>query len=348
MAQKVTKKVTKKRVKKNVEHGQAHIQSSFNNTIVTLTDAEGNALSWASAGGLGFRGSKKSTPYAAQMAAETATKAALIHGLKSVDVMVKGPGSGREAAIRALSAAGLNLLINTEVDALKEQRKAEGKDTKLKNIKTAVFGIGGSNPQNVGSLVRSMQRPLVLDSPTQDPETRLAFQYFYKGFDYQISNAYINRAMYQELTEYAKSLIEQQKLSLKVGFHGHGIHAPFSNMQTRAAELTTIQKVVDDVLQQGQDILQILKAVANDLPSLKVLERKSRWSHPRVSLIAQGLINPELQQFEDWQQFFADDLARRITKHSYWKKEIKNTVDISLSEAEAKSFLSRRIQELLK
>jgi small subunit ribosomal protein S11 len=81
MAKKVaTKKVTKKRVKKNVERGQAHIQSSFNNTIVTLTDAEGNALSWASAGGLGFRGSRKSTPYAAQVAAETATKAALVHG----------------------------------------------------------------------------------------------------------------------------------------------------------------------------------------------------------------------------------------------------------------------------
>ena len=81
--------MTKKRVKKNVERGQAHIQSSFNNTIVTLTDAEGNALSWASAGGLGFRGSRKSTPYAAQMAAETATKAAFIHGLKSVDVIRK-------------------------------------------------------------------------------------------------------------------------------------------------------------------------------------------------------------------------------------------------------------------
>ena len=103
---KVTKKVTKKRVKKNVERGQAHIQASFNNTIVTLTDTEGNALSWASAGGLGFRGSKKSTPYAAQMAAETATKAALVHGLKTVDVMVKGPGAGREAAIRALQACG--------------------------------------------------------------------------------------------------------------------------------------------------------------------------------------------------------------------------------------------------
>ena len=95
--------------------GQAHIQSSFNNTIVTLTDAEGNALSWASAGGLGFRGSRKSTPYAAQMAAETATKAALIHGLKTVDVFVKGPGSGREAAIRALQACGLEVISITDV-----------------------------------------------------------------------------------------------------------------------------------------------------------------------------------------------------------------------------------------
>jgi len=91
------KVIRRRRERKHIEKGAAHIQSTFNNTIVTLTDNEGNALSWASAGGLGFRGSRKSTPYAAQMAAETATKAALIHGLKTVDVMVKGPGSGREA-----------------------------------------------------------------------------------------------------------------------------------------------------------------------------------------------------------------------------------------------------------
>ena len=116
MAKQVAKKSSaKKRVKKNVEHGQAHIQSSFNNTVVTLTDSQGNALSWASAGELGFRGSKKSTPYAAQMAAEKATKDALIHGLKKVDVMVKGPGSGREAAIRALSACGLEVLSIQDV-----------------------------------------------------------------------------------------------------------------------------------------------------------------------------------------------------------------------------------------
>ena len=101
--------VSKRRTKKNIPVGVAHIHSTFNNTIVTITDLAGNAISWSSAGKMGFRGSKKNTPYAAQMAAETATKAALIHGLKSVDVMVKGPGSGREAAIRALQACGIEV-----------------------------------------------------------------------------------------------------------------------------------------------------------------------------------------------------------------------------------------------
>ncbi len=112
---KTTKKVTKKRNRKIVDHGQAHIQSSFNNTIVTLTDAQGNALSWASAGELGFRGSKKSTPYAAGMAAEKAAKDAAPYGLKTLDVFVKGPGSGREAAIRSLAACGLTVLSIRDV-----------------------------------------------------------------------------------------------------------------------------------------------------------------------------------------------------------------------------------------
>ena len=109
MAKKVAKKVTKKRVKKNVERGQAHIQSSFNNTIVTMTDSQGNVISWASAGGLGFKGSRKSTPFAAGEVAETAAKKAMEHGLKTVDVFVKGPGSGREAAIRSLQTTGLEI-----------------------------------------------------------------------------------------------------------------------------------------------------------------------------------------------------------------------------------------------
>ena len=93
----------------------AHIQSTFNNTIVTITDLQGNTLSWASAGGLGFRGNRKSTPFAAQSAAETAAKAAMVHGLKTVEVYVKGPGAGREAAIRALSAAGLEVKMIKDV-----------------------------------------------------------------------------------------------------------------------------------------------------------------------------------------------------------------------------------------
>ena len=110
------KKVSRKRrEKKLVERGVAHIRSSFNNTIVTITDVQGNALSWASAGGMGFRGNKKSTPFAAQMAAETATKASQEFGLKSVDVLVKGPGSGREAAIRALQTAGLDVTMIKDV-----------------------------------------------------------------------------------------------------------------------------------------------------------------------------------------------------------------------------------------
>ena len=117
MAKATTKKATtrKRRERKNIEKGAAHIQSTFNNTIVTLTDVNGNALSWASAGEMGFRGSRKSTPYAAQTAAETAAKAAMEHGLKTVEVFVKGPGAGREAAIRALQAAGLEVTMIKDV-----------------------------------------------------------------------------------------------------------------------------------------------------------------------------------------------------------------------------------------
>ena len=115
MAKALKKVSRKKREKKLVERGQAHIRSSFNNTIVTITDINGNALAWASAGGLGFRGSKKSTPFAAQSAAETAAKNAQEFGLKTVEVYVKGPGAGREAAIRSLQTAGLEVTMIKDV-----------------------------------------------------------------------------------------------------------------------------------------------------------------------------------------------------------------------------------------
>ncbi|MBE6659967.1 MAG: 30S ribosomal protein S11 [Ruminococcaceae bacterium] len=111
----VKKVVKRRREKKNIEKGAVHIQATFNNTIVTITDAQGNALSWASAGELGFKGSRKSTPFAAQSASETAAKAAMEHGLKTVEVFVKGPGAGRESAIRALEAVGLQITLIKDV-----------------------------------------------------------------------------------------------------------------------------------------------------------------------------------------------------------------------------------------
>ncbi len=116
-----TKKATQTRRRKElkkVDKGQAHIQSSFNNTLVTITDMSGNAISWSSAGSLGFKGSRKGTPFAAQMAADTAAKAAKEHGLRSVEVYVKGPGAGRESAIRALAAADLEVTMITDVSPI--------------------------------------------------------------------------------------------------------------------------------------------------------------------------------------------------------------------------------------
>ena len=113
---KVAKRVVKKRrERKNIEKGSVHIQSTFNNTIITISDAQGNTISWASAGELGFKGSRKSTPYAAQSASETAAKAAIEHGLKTGEVFVKGPGSGRESAIRALETVGLQITMIKDV-----------------------------------------------------------------------------------------------------------------------------------------------------------------------------------------------------------------------------------------
>ena len=115
---KVAKKATnirRRRERKNIDRGAAHIQSTFNTTIVTITDLQGNAVSWASAGEMGFRGSRKSTPFAAQTAAETAAKAAIEHGMKTVEVYVKGPGAGREAAIRAVQTAGLEVTMIKDV-----------------------------------------------------------------------------------------------------------------------------------------------------------------------------------------------------------------------------------------
>lgn len=115
MAKKGARTRMRRKEKKNIENGVAHIKSTFNNTIITITDKKGNAVSWASAGGMGFKGSRKSTPFAAQQAAEVAAKEAMDHGMREVECYVKGPGAGREAAIRSLQAAGLEVSVIKDV-----------------------------------------------------------------------------------------------------------------------------------------------------------------------------------------------------------------------------------------
>ena len=115
MAKKKTSARPKRRERKNIEHGVAHIKSSFNNTIISITDLQGNNIAWASAGMVGFKGSRKSTPFAAQLAAESAARTAMDHGMRQVEVLVKGPGSGREAAIRSIQAAGLEVNLIKDV-----------------------------------------------------------------------------------------------------------------------------------------------------------------------------------------------------------------------------------------
>lgn len=284
---------------------------------------------------------------------KTALQKSFSTGLDHIDVRMRQllipKSDGEYISISPMSAAGVNLLLNAEVDHLKEQRKSEGQSSPLKNIQTAVFGVGGSNSQNAGSpiLIRALQRPIVVPAPTILPKEKLAFQYFYKGFEYQLSNAYVSRELYIELTRYAEQLIQQKQLSAELGFNNIGVYAPFSNMDKRAEEVEKLKLIVEHVLAQGQEILDILKTIEKQLPSPEDLERQSFWSHPTVSILVQGLINPELQQFEDWQILFADHLAKKITQHRYWNKH-KVETEISLSEADAKIFLSRRIQELLK
>ena len=115
MAKKKTAARPRRRERKNIEHGVAHIKSSFNNTIISITDLQGNNVAWASAGMVGFKGSRKSTPFAAQLAAESAARTAMDHGMRQVEVLVKGPGSGREAAIRSIQAAGLEVNLIKDV-----------------------------------------------------------------------------------------------------------------------------------------------------------------------------------------------------------------------------------------
>ena len=199
-ATKGKKVIRKRRERKNVEKGQVHIRSSFNNTMVTVTDMGGNALSWASSGGLGFRGSRKSTPFAAQTAAETAAKAAMEHGLKTVEVYVKGPGAGREAAIRALQAVGLEVTLIKDVTPHPPQRLPSAE------APPRVREGGRSMAKNMQPIVKRC-RALGISPAAMG----------YAGKSKQESNRNPAARMRKKKSEYALQLTEKQKVKFVYG-----------------------------------------------------------------------------------------------------------------------------------
>lgn len=282
---------------------------------------------------------------------KTAFQFPYIAGLSHLNVRLRQlliPKNKRYISISPISAAGVNYHLNIAVDQLKEQKKADGKQSKLRNIQTAVFGIGGANPQNVGSLVRSMQRPIVMTYPELNVKQQQAFHYFYKGFDYSFSQACAPE-LYQQLHQYtvenlAKGLSTTEQLEQ---MKEKEIESPFSNMKNRAEELEAFEFVVNAVLQQGKNILSVLKPFEKQFPSLKVLPRDSFWSHSSVPLVIQGLINPELQKDLTWKKQFAEHLAQRIISHHFWHQHHKAYVKIPL-DSDAHAFITKTILGILK
>ena len=202
-------KKARRREKKNVVHGQAHIKSTFNNTIVTITDLQGNTLSWASAGNVGFKGSRKSTPFAAQLAAEKAARQAQEHGVQKVDVFVKGPGSGRETAIRSLAATGLEISVIQDVtpvphngaglasvgaSSVRRARHRGGVGTHHDAGKEWLIPAGG------GSTVFIVARPEISENEISPIRSKFTIEPLEPGFGYTVGNS-LRRTLLSSIPE---------------------------------------------------------------------------------------------------------------------------------------------------
>ncbi|MFU8927834.1 hypothetical protein [Acinetobacter puyangensis] len=261
-------------------------------------------------------------------------------------------------SISPLTAAGVNYLVNKEVDQIKEDRK--NKDSQFNNIQTAVFGIGGANPQNVGSLVRSMQRPITLDSPATDEAISKAFKVFYKGFDYYIPKKITfkdDKKIVPDIILWAK-ILTQQLIATAQNTHQKylelDIHSPETNLKVRRAELFFLKHISNIVLYQGKLHLQILKNVQDKLPTINNIDAEDTDStkpltpllHPSVEFIKQGLIDPNLRN-DLWRIKFADDLAQKIIGQKFLLDPAQPEIDIPLDQ-NAKAYIARRLREIIR
>lgn len=272
------------------------------------------------------------------------------------------PKDGSYISLSPITAAGVNYWLNDEIDAIKAQQKNNENDKRFRSPITAVFGIGGANPQNAGSLIRAMQRPIYLSAPTANEEVSQAFRLFYQGFDYYIPHKItIDKALTPALIKWVHLIKKDLKTTAqdpRQPWQEEGIFASKTDLSRRNAELAFLRQIVRNVLAQGKKAKQTLEHAKDKLPQItdlladednpnldKPLKQLTPLLHPSVDLAIQGLIDPTLRD-EGWLQVFSKHLARQIVRQNYEVEGQSELVSFPIDDS-AQGFLARRIRELL-
>ena len=278
-------------------------------------------------------------------------KQALVAGDKHIDVRMRQlliPKADAYISLSPLTAAGLCHVVNTEVDAVKQQVESLGKDAQLNKLKTALMGIGGSNAQNVGSLVRAMQRPVLVSAPQSEKSRQHALSVFYKGFRYSLHTSYFTLSLYKSLLDVNLWITKQE---VTAGKFAGGMKAPKTNLKARSEESIHLLQVINYVLQQGAERFELLKLHQEAIPTIEAVPRSTFWSHPRVNPVVKGLIDVSLQSTDDWKRAFAEDLAKQLINYKHWPEKDKSQGKVKMLsldlDEEGKSALPSLIMRLL-
>ena len=274
---------------------------------------------------------------------------AMVAGDKHIDVRMRQlliPKDDGYISLSPLTAAGLCHVVNNQVDDVKQQVDNLGKDAPLNKLKTALMGIGGSNPQNVGSLVRAMQRPVLVSAPQSEKSRQYALSVFYKGFRYSLHPSYASLKLYQYLLNLQIKVTEEE---VQQGLFDKDMHAPKSNKRVRGEGQEYLQGFINDVLQQGAEKFELLKLHQDAIPTIEIVPRSTFWSHPRVNPVAKGLIDVSLQSTDDWKRAFAEDLAKQLVNYKHWPENDKSQGKVKMLSLDdnASGFLVRKIIGLL-
>lgn len=282
-------------------------------------------------------------------------------GLEHINLRMRQlliPKDGSYISLSPITAAGVNYWLNDEVDAIKAQRKNNENAKRFRSPITAVFGIGGANPQNAGSLIRAMQRPIYLTAPTANEEVSQAFRLFYRGFDYYIPHKItIDKDLTPALIKWVHLIKKDLKTTAQDSrqpWQEEGVFAGKTDLSRRNAELAFLRQIVRNVLAQGKKAKQTLEQVKDKLPQItdednanldKPLKALTPLLHPSVDLAIQGLIDPNLRD-DGWLQEFSKHLARQIVRQDYQIEGQSEPVSFPIDDS-AQGFLARRIRELL-